>query len=166
MGEERGMNVRPPVLVRDFQNPHPEVDLKRIKDLHPTVQLILVVLPRRGDYYRKYCTLLEKWPNYLRICPLHHSLRPSTKFTVHKRLQTYFHIARCELLYCKYIHSFILDGHILASMCMPYSPSGLSLSQLVMCSISAWSLDFQVILQTWTLKISDFNWKHMIWGAA
>ncbi|KAK3860034.1 hypothetical protein Pcinc_033884 [Petrolisthes cinctipes] len=51
MGRERGMGIRPPVLVRDFQYPNPEKDLRDIKQKHANVQLIVVVLPRRGDYY-------------------------------------------------------------------------------------------------------------------
>lgn len=51
MGRERGMGVKPPELMRDFHNPNPEKDLHDIKQRYPKVQLILIVLPRFGDYY-------------------------------------------------------------------------------------------------------------------
>lgn len=142
MGRERGMNIRPPVLVRDFRNPHPEVDLNRIKELHPKIELILVVLPRHGDYYRKYCTLVGKWPPDLKVGPLHCSLRPSANTTVLERLQTFSY----SQMWTLYIHPSILEGLLYTSMHMLYSPSGLSPNHSVMCSISAWSFDYVDVL--------------------
>lgn len=51
MGRERGMKISDPSLVFNARNPAPEGDLPNVKKKFPNVQLIMVVLPRDGDYY-------------------------------------------------------------------------------------------------------------------
>lgn len=47
----RGMNVKPPVVVQDVMYPSPENDFEEIKLRHPDIQMILVVLPQKGEWY-------------------------------------------------------------------------------------------------------------------
>lgn len=51
MGRERGMNISDPGLIFNARTPAPEGDLPNVKRRLPDVQLIMVVLPRDGDYY-------------------------------------------------------------------------------------------------------------------
>ncbi|XP_050691117.1 protein argonaute-2-like [Eriocheir sinensis] len=53
MGKERGMNINDPALIFDARNPAPETDLLNVKKRYPDVQLIVVVLPKDGDYYAR-----------------------------------------------------------------------------------------------------------------
>lgn len=59
MGKERGMSISPPALIANCRNPAPEGDLSNVKRKHPNVQLIMVVLPRDGDYYGMYIFYLH-----------------------------------------------------------------------------------------------------------
>lgn len=54
MGRERGMTINEPSLIYNGRNPAPERDLPNVKKRLPQVQLIMVVLPRDGDYYGMY----------------------------------------------------------------------------------------------------------------
>lgn len=53
MGRERGMTINEPSLIYNGRNPAPERDLPNVKKRLPQVQLIMVVLPRDGDYYAR-----------------------------------------------------------------------------------------------------------------
>lgn len=50
MGQERGMSIGYPVM-KNFQHPNPETDLPEIKSQSPNIEMIMVVLPRFGNYY-------------------------------------------------------------------------------------------------------------------
>ncbi|XP_071529363.1 protein argonaute-2-like isoform X2 [Panulirus ornatus] len=50
MGQERGMTIGFPVM-KNFQHPNPEGDLPEIKSQFPNIEMIMVVLPRFGNYY-------------------------------------------------------------------------------------------------------------------
>lgn len=52
MGWERGMKIADP-FVRDFHRPNPEKDLPEIKRKSPKIEMVMIVLPRYGDYYGK-----------------------------------------------------------------------------------------------------------------
>ncbi|KAG7176184.1 argonaute 2-like 2, partial [Homarus americanus] len=54
MGRERGMTIEEPVEireVRDFYAVNPEVDFANIKKKFPTIEMIMVVLPKSKDVY-------------------------------------------------------------------------------------------------------------------
>lgn len=55
MGQERGMRIPEPSLVRDITHPNPESDLPNIKRIsQDRIQLVLIVLPNQGDLYGMY----------------------------------------------------------------------------------------------------------------
>ena len=56
------MNINDPGLIYNGRYPAPEVDLPNVKKRLPNIQLIMVVLPREGDYYGMYIFFSSSLP--------------------------------------------------------------------------------------------------------
>lgn len=59
MGKERGMNISDPAYVFHARHPTPETDLPDVLRRVKEVQLIMVVLPKDGDYYGMYMVFIS-----------------------------------------------------------------------------------------------------------
>uniref|UniRef100_A0A0P4WKQ8 Uncharacterized protein n=1 Tax=Scylla olivacea TaxID=85551 RepID=A0A0P4WKQ8_SCYOL len=68
MGKERGMTINDPALTYSIRSPAPERDLPNVKLKLPDVQLIMVVLPRDGDYYARVKKIGDRGIKVLTQC--------------------------------------------------------------------------------------------------
>lgn len=68
MGKQRGMTINEPAIIYNGRYPAPERDLPNIKKKLPEVQLIMVVLPRDGDYYAQVKKIGDRQISVLTQC--------------------------------------------------------------------------------------------------